>query len=463
MKIREIAGMIAICVCIMCGEARAEVNSIEPDGENGYFKSAPEVIIKQNEDQIMRYRLEDANGKVLTGRLDSMLRTVTIQEGVLKDGENILDIWLEDENGVVVDSSMERKIYLVDQTPPEYPLQFVKNEVVEILAEDKTSGIEGIYYAIEGQEMQYLKGNHVFLALPEEFAGKICAYAVDRAGNQGESCYFVVQKEEKTEVITPEISKEEEEKDVDEPKIELSGIPDTGIESKSIVISCLISDDSAISELKGKMIQEQMDGTEVIYEMKEWKKTDQGYQYQREIVEDGIYQIEIEGKDVAGNIAYETRQIIIDTQAPQISQLNRWEGRRLEEFCWNYQMDDLVSDLTSWYAEIRLDGVLYKSGQVCKEQGKHILEVNARDLAGNEVKEVSTFYIHKSETNEEKIEVALEREELHFVKNEKIETQQVEIIEEEPSNEIYPLVLGGIASAGILVVAAIVIKKLHSK
>ena len=103
MNVKAFISTIVICLFLVGIEARAEINHGEADGENGYYKEAPEIVLKHTGEGIMRYRLEDGNGKTLTGRLDSSMRTLTIQKGILKDGENILDTWLEDQEGNIIE------------------------------------------------------------------------------------------------------------------------------------------------------------------------------------------------------------------------------------------------------------------------------------------------------------------------------------------------------------------------
>ena len=465
MKVRKIIGIIALSVCILHIDVNAEVNSITPDGENGYYLEAPEIVIEHTEEEILRYRLEDANGKVLTGRLDSMMNSVTIQKGVLKDGENVLDTWLEDSDGNVIETSMKQTKYLVDQTAPVYPLTFTRGDVLEIYAEDKVSGVAGIYYALEGQEMQYLKGNNVFFAIPKDYEGKICAYAVDNAGNKGKQCYFEIKNKKQEEVIIPEQPQKEEVKDEEKPSIAISGIPESGISSKAIEISCSISDNEGVTELKGSVIQKLIDETEIVSEINEWKKSENGYRFQRELIEDGIYRIEISGKDSSGNATEINKKFIIDKEPPSISKVSTLEGRRLEEFRWEYAMEEIISDLTSWNSEIFLDGILYKEGQVCRTPGKHVLEITARDLAGNEAKEMTTFYIYE-QTTEEKTEnrsKAEVQEEVFFVKKEEKKEEYTmtsfnddDLVEEK---SIVPFVIGGVALLGIMGLLVIIIKK----
>ena len=450
LRIRKLIGLQVLCILFIGMDVNAEVNCAEPNGENGYYITSPEVIVKHTGDQVMRYRLEDSNGKVLTGRLDSTMRSATIHQGVLKDGENVLDIWLEDEKGEVLKSSMERFKYMVDQTAPVYPLTFTKGDVIEIFAEDSVSGIVGIYYALEGQDMQYLKGNNVFFEIPKEYEGKVLAYAVDKAGNQGETSYFEIKNKKKEEISIPVKSEKKEAKDDEKPSIDLSGIPDNGISNRAIVISCGISDNQEITERRGKVIRKLIDGTEVVSEIEEWEKTEEGYEFEKKLAADGIYQIEIAGEDAAGNRVEIKRQLIVDTEAPSILKVSTLEGRRMREFVWNYKMDEVISDLTSWNAEIRLNGVLYKRGQVCKEPGKYIFTITARDLAGNVRKEAATFHIYE-EKSEEKTE-----EDVFFVK------EEAAFGEEKELEKFILLFVIGCLLLGIICVIGNKVKKVHS-
>ena len=462
MRIRELLGIILLCLIFLGEEVSAEVSYEEPDGNNGYYLISPEININHIGSQVMRYRLEDANGNVLTGRLDSMMRNVTIQKGILKDGENVLDTWMENENGDVIDSSMERVKYLVDQNPPVYPLSFTRGEVLEISAVDEISGVSGICYAWEGEEEHYLKGEKVFLTIPNGFEGKVWAYAIDNAGNQGKSCYFEI-KNNKEELLIPEESEKEEIKDEEKPTISLVGIPEIGITNESIHITCKVSDNQKVTEIRARLRQKLIDETEVICDIEEWKKEENGYSFQRELLEDGIYQIEIEGKDSSGNTALINRRIVIDRTAPRISKLSSVEGKKMKEFLWEYSLDEIVSDLTSWNSEIRLDGVLYKTGQVCKKPGKHILEISARDLAGNESKREATFYIEKPVVDKisETASMKEETEEVFFSKKEEIKISNENKLQkenrEEKSTVVY--VIGGSALISILILIGIIIKK----
>ena len=458
MRVKHLIEAIVLCFLLMGMVVNAEVNHAEPDGENGYYRNAPEIVMKHTTDGIMRYRLEDANGEVLSGRMDSSMSTVTIQSGILKDGENILDTWLEKEDGSVIEESMECRKFLVDQVPPEFPLHFLVQDVLEISAIDKCSGVAGIYYAIEGEEFQYVKGDRVFYSLPEFFEGRICAYAVDQAGNVGEKCFFTI--EPKKEVVVEKLpnSTKEPEKDEKAPSIELFGLPEQKITNQSVILSCVVKDNRKVTELRGNITRENQDGLEECIEITEWKKNENGYQFERELAEEGIYQIKIEAKDEEGNNQNLCEQVIIDWSSPLISSIRELSGKQMTEFVWKYDVEEIISDLTSFSVEVRLDGILCKKNHIYNVPGIHLLEVTACDLAGNQVKESVQFSIMEAheEVKQEETEKKDVIEEGGDNKNEIQEERKVPLEEKESPKKILPIFIGGFAGILLMVLLGMI-------
>lgn len=419
-----------ICILIVGFETKAEVICEEPTGENGYYLTAPTIVIKYQGEDVMRYRLEDANGKVISGRLDPMMKSVTIQKEVLKDGKNVLDLWKENAEGLLIDGSMESLEYYVDHTAPKNPLQFIDGEVLEIIAEDETSGIKSVIYAINDGEFQEVKGAHVYLSLPELFQGKICAYAIDRAGNRSDFSYFKkeIKKEEKNEIVIDKT----EEKDNEPPCIKINGIEDFMISKEPISFQCSVNDNQSISNLKGKIIHKNENEEELEYEITEWKKKENGYEIQTELNETGIYQVHIEAEDSEGNHQAVHYQVIVDMTEPIICGLEQWNGVNLNQFQWNYKDEIVIQDLTSTTYEVRLDGILYTPGKRVEDVGRHVLEVRARDLVGNESKEKAIIQIQgiKESIMESEEE---EKEEEVVLLNQQEETQEIDIAEEKVS------------------------------
>lgn len=403
---------------IISFEVKAEVVCEQPTGTNGYYLESPVIVIKHDGENIMRYRLQDSNGKVISGRLDAMMKTVTIQKDVLKDGKNTLDLWKENEEGEVIEGSMFSWVYHVDQTPPKNPLQFIEGESLEIIAEDEYAGIESIFYSINGGEFYEVKDAHVYVSLSEEFQGKICAYATDRAGNQGEYCYFEkkIVKEDKNEIAIEKTEK----KDIEPPCIEVIGIEDFIISKEAVSFQCYVNDNHSIEIFSGKIIHKNENGEEIEYDITDWKKTEKGYETQTELNETGIYQIYIEAEDLEGNQQALHYQVIIDMTAPVVHGLEKWRGANLHQFQWNYKDNIVIQDITSTTYEVRMDGILYSPGKKVEDVGKHILEVRARDLAGNEAREQVIIQIQEVKETD----IVSKEEEVVFPKHEKIEEKR---------------------------------------
>lgn len=411
--------MILMGFMIFGIESRAEVNYENPNGKNGFYTIAPEILIEHQDEGITRYRLEGMHGEVITGRIDAITGSVVIKKEAIEEGKSTLDVWNEDENGNVKEGSMKTLQFQVDKSVPLCKIQFMDEEKIEVIAEDNYSGIDEIFYSIEGKEFQSVKGERAFITLPEKFFGKICAYATDKAGNKGEYAYYeIVKKQEPIEETKP--NKETEIKDIEAPNIVLSGIEDFMISRETVSYECVITDNIKVTSLSGEIIYKNESNEENRYEITEWKKTGDGYQLQEEFIESGVYQLHISATDKAGNTQKIHKQIIVDLTPPIILGVEKWDGKQLSKFQWDYRNEEIVQDLTSVTYEVRLDGILYTSGDINTSIGNHTLEISARDLAGNESRETIYFSIHK-----QPVEI-----------NEEIEESLVTVSEEEKEKEI---------------------------
>ncbi len=377
-------GIWFLCFFIS-NSAEAKIICENPDGKNGYYKSNPTVTIQYDGIGVMKYRLKNAKGDIVAGKLDMSNNSVTIQNNQFYEGNNYLDVWQEDEKGMIQESSVHQKKFMIDQTPPEYPLQFIEGDILEISAQDHISGIANIYFAFEGENFQCVNGNKAFITLPLDFQGRVWAYAVDQAGNQGERCYFEKKKQEPI-VIFPE-------KDIQEkPKIFIEGNLKTQITSLGMVADFTVMNYGFMIDISGLLQKKDMSG-ETNYELKDWIEVEQGYHLQYEIKEDGIYKFVIGANDEEGNRSELIQQMILDSSSPEIHLSEVIDGKTLKEFQWDFVMEQYVADLTSLYFEVRIDGMLCEKDVVYRKPGKHVLEIYAKDLAGNESRKSMTFYI----------------------------------------------------------------------
>ena len=424
----------------------------EPNGSNGYYKTAPEVIIKHfDRELVTRYQILFPDGKKLTGKMVDAGKTAVISATIFEEGEHQLDVWMEETNGNIVAGTEQTKKIKIDRTGPDKEIRFAfdkdKGNIVEIEAEDMVSGIEGIYYRLGSGEVQYLKGAHVYVSVPREFQGKITAYAVDRAGNIGTTwessiidgsnmgalAYGNIKSQvlksgskdgenpgEQAEVSGKqggvsggdlaasngkvfslgghEIDLENENSwEQEEPKIVLEGVDNYMITGQSVQFSCKATGGDGILTLEGKIVWEDVNGNKKAMEAANWSKEGEIYIFRGELKQDGIYHIFFQAEDQAGNQSEEECQIIIDKTNPVIKKVQELDGAELKSFQWDYDMDEIISDFTTYTYEVRLDGVLCNERKIYSKTGKHALEVLVTDAAGNQAKAVAEFRIVKEQ------------------------------------------------------------------
>lgn len=360
-------------------KVQAQVSFTEPDGMNGYYTKIPTVSIQYDGNGITKYRFKNKNGIIMTGKLDEYYKEITIPKEYFIEGTNYLDIWNEQEE------SIHQIKFMIDQSSPECPVLFEEGNGLKITAKDKISGIAGIYFAMENEKFQYVKGSQAFITLPNGLEGKISAYAVDLAGNLGECAYFSKKKKESI-VRTSQVD------DMQSPSISLEGNWKSQITNSAAMITFKVTDNGLISKVSAQLQKVDLDG-EICCDLSDWEKVEQGYCLEHELKEDGIYKFTINAKDEEGNDNEMTQQVILDSTPPVFHSLEEIEGKVLTEFQWDFDTKRYITDLTSLYCEVRIDGILYEKGVSFKESGKHILEIYAKDLAGNESRKTIAFYI----------------------------------------------------------------------
>ena len=135
--------------------------------------------------------------------------------------------------------------------------------------------------------------------------------------------------------------------------------------------------------------------------------------FEQLFTEDGIYNIKVTSKDVAGNETVQSIQFTIDKSKPLIKDLenladeedyqaysdavaaNDKNAKKLipifNEFNFDYDADDIVTDLTTVTYKMYMDGVLY-DGLSEIEDGFHTLKITAEDEVGNTA-EKSFYFI----------------------------------------------------------------------
>ncbi len=114
--------------------------------------------------------------------------------------------------------------------------------------------------------------------------------------------------------------------------------------------------------------------------------------------EDGIYDLNINSKDRAGNEAKQSVHFTIDKTAPEIGDLSKYDGKKLNKFVWDIDEQKLVRDLTVCDVTIYLDGTVY-DGMANLTDGSHVLRVTATDELGNSSSKEVTFQLDQIAPN----------------------------------------------------------------
>lgn len=136
--------------------------------------------------------------------------------------------------------------------------------------------------------------------------------------------------------------------------------------------------------------------------------------FEQIFTEDGIYNIKITSKDVAGNETVQSVQFTIDKTKPLIKDLEKLaneedyaayveatgnndpDAKKLipifNSFEFDYEADDIVTDLTTVTYKLYMDGVLY-DGLSDVADGFHELRVTAEDEVGNTAERSFYFFL----------------------------------------------------------------------
>lgn len=208
----------------------SQIQCPEPDGQNGWYVTAPEIrIVHKEPGTVTRYRLAGTSGEtVLEGELkleeeeadrnpeteqkeeqreapasvsdgfgdaDGPAAVKEISPELLEEGRNFLEIrMISGEDGREL-FCVEKEI-LLDLSPPEAPDIYIpvypdgngtffhSGTEAEIRCADAVSGVEAIYAVLDGGEEQKIEGSRGSIEISPGYKGKISAWAVDFAGRK---------------------------------------------------------------------------------------------------------------------------------------------------------------------------------------------------------------------------------------------------------------------------------------
>lgn len=190
--------------------------------------------------------------------------------------------------------------------------------------------------------------------------------------------------------------------DIQAPEIQWEGIHDQMISAEKISGRLRIEEENvlAFTELEIQRTapsgeQEQMDLPGADHP--DQGRLSQAVSPQREwdilLTEDGIYELHVTAEDLAGHRIERRYRVTVDKTSPVIRYVDQMQGVYLPYFQWNYSMEEMFWDFTEYSYEMRLDGRFYAPGRKVTEEGIHLLQVTAKDAAGNRSTAEAVFQI----------------------------------------------------------------------
>ncbi len=355
------------------------------DGKNGYYINRPDGSITHlSKRGVTRYLFENGNGEIQEGILGKLNERYFLKQMNFTNGRNELEIWMEDEEGHMVENSESRKEFWLDDTKPE--VQF------------EVSGGSDVWHK-EAAEIQI----EAFDGAKGSQIGEIICKTGERVIGKGnkETEKFLIEEESKsgegipiTIIVTDLAGNQTTVKDkifIDRtaPKASIQGIQDYMITSKPVKVNYLAEEENEFQMVQAYVLKEDVIGKKQETAVAGWKvgRSEESGKIRKEssqiLTEDGRYKLRMDVTDLAGNEKHVERQIIIDKENPVIAHIEELEGKYLKYFQWNYMEEDWIRDFTSYTYVMKLDDAIYRPGDKIEKEGVHTLAVEAVDSAGN--------------------------------------------------------------------------------
>lgn len=362
------------------------------DGQNGYYKTRPEAEVCHNGERgVTRYCFTDSSGRREEGGLTEKDGSFKIGRERFLEGSNHLSVWMEDEDGKRVEEYALEKTFLVDTQPPSVRIQtpmgaeawYQKEVFINASGEDgiKGSQIEEIACFVGSQKIgSSREASAGFLISYASAGGKAVPVTVrvtDRAGNIArETCGLYIDQRP--------------------PRTAVERVSDYMITSEPVEVAYRIEEENAVGKMEAGARWEDPRGQIRYLAAEEWKEEEGGRSARQTLAEDGIYQLSVSAWDQAGYEGSSKGQVIIDSEDPVIRHVDELDGQYMKSFCWEYPVEETVEDFTSYTFSVYLDGRPYHIGENVLREGRHVLEVQAEDAAGNKGRAEAGFAIDRT-------------------------------------------------------------------
>ena len=365
------------------------------DGENGYYMNCPDgKITHRSKRGVTRYLFQNGNGEQQSGILNRVNESCVLKRLGFTDGRNEIEIWMEDEQGILVENSESKKEFWMDSTRPtvRYEVQdgsdIWHKERAEIHVEtsDGTNGSQIAEIVCQTGEKVIGKSNKETetFQLEEESKGgegiPVILIVRDYAGNQT--------------IVSDKIFI-----DRDIPEVSIQGVQDYMITSKPVQVTYLAEEENGFQNVQAHILKEDGNGRKEETEVTGWmtKRSQESGKLEKEssqmLTGDGIYKIRMDVTDRAGHENHAERQVIIDRENPVIVHVDELAGKYLKYFQWDYTVNETIKDFTSYTYTMKVDDTVYRPGEKIEKEGIHTLVVEAADAAGNKSEAKARFTI----------------------------------------------------------------------
>lgn len=377
-----------------------EFLSPEADGENGYYTRFPGgSLVQRDVCMITSWKLQKPDGTEETGELAAENLQKTWEPEAM-DGTWKLELTVrmregleETYQGTYTEEELapwNREFsWQVDGTPPKLEILtpertegwFGEPVLVTARAEDKGSGMEAFDGGAGKKTWSSGNGTELSFVVSEESSGNravaVWAEARDLAGNRTRKEFSLLTD------WTP-------------PRIWADGPEAFSVLAEAAGFSLHLEEANTLGEVETSLWKRTPEGQEENVPLPDWQAGETGPVLAFSLETDGIYRIQVRAKDRAGNQAFWERQVTVDCTAPVLSYPQNLAGQYLREFQWDYREDTVAEDMTACALLVYLDGRIYPSGQRVQKEGAHLLEVRARDMAGNQTEQSVAFQIDRT-------------------------------------------------------------------
>ncbi len=356
-------------------------------GNSGYYTEKPDIqIVHNSECGVTKYYLKKGEQFWVRGSIKEKGRKAEISGERLEDGEYVLVVWMEDDAKKRLEEMTLEKTLKIDSREPDVQMHVQggfdawHKGAVKLYAEgtDAYSGVKKLSCYVNGAFVGDIKGAKGSFEITESSVlgngVEVMVVAEDRAGKESSRI-----KNLYIDNIAPEA--------------EIGGAKDYMITGKPLNITYKVQDENILSEFAARIKREDEKGRKSLLLAPDWQKTKSGRKTVQKLTQDGIYRLSVFAIDKSGQKTEKNMQVIIDRENPVIRGIEELDGRHLKSFCWDIPAEDTVQDFTTYTYEILLNGKPYHRGEKVTVERDHVLEVRAKDAAGNRAKAQARFKV----------------------------------------------------------------------